>query len=434
MSDSASTSTSFSEPVKKVATLLLFLEMNKPALSKGILKAMGEAKSRIVLEAMASLGNVDKSSLTETVLQFHELFVEKKVVIGGKNLSSMLFQQAFDDVDKKSAVSFDKPFQYLESIDNDAILAMFDRLSNQMKALILYYLGQEKTTQLLQKMDTETSKLLFKKVFNVNVISADYVSKLDKKLYDQFMSASGEQSTKGMVAKFAAILEQTATEKRNDLLATIEEENPELLEEIKANMLSFENFIKLKDEELQLILSNVDIADLSYALQNVEDTLSEKITTNISSRAKNILEYINYQKNSTDSTVQRRHKNPKSIEQAKEILRDLNRPYETHEKSKPKTTKPVITEREIENIAKELNKILARLKTIMKHNAEEIRVELKIRLEDMLKKTDISLCKDHNIIRPLINQLEEIINGPIIISVNCSPHNATILNNDLYDE
>ena len=138
MSDSASTTSSFSEPVKKVATLLLFLEMNKPALSRGILKAMGEAKSRVVLEAMANLGNIDNASLTETVLQFHELFVEKKSIIGGKNLSSMLFQQAFDATESKASVSYDKPFQYLETIDNDAILDMFDRLSMQMKALILY--------------------------------------------------------------------------------------------------------------------------------------------------------------------------------------------------------------------------------------------------------------------------------------------------------
>ncbi len=290
MSDSASTTSSFSEPVKKVATLLLFLEMNKPALSKGILKAMGEAKSRIVLEAMANLGNIDQSSLQDTVLQFHELFVAKKSIIGGKNLSSMLFQQAFDANESKASVSYDKPFQYLESIDNDAILAMFDRLSMQMKALILYYISQEKSSQLLQKMDTETSKLLFKKVFTVNVISDNYVSKLDKKLYEQFMSSAGGQSLKGIVLKFAAILEQTPTDKRNDLLSSIEEDNPDLLEDIKANMLSFENLVKLKDEELQLILSNIDMKDLSYALQSAEDDVKEKITANISSRAKSILD------------------------------------------------------------------------------------------------------------------------------------------------
>ncbi len=139
-------------------------------------------------------------------------------------------------------------------------------------------------------MDTETSKLLFKKVFNVKVISDNYVSKLDKKLYEQFMSSSGGQSLKGMVLKFAAILEQTPTDKRNDLLSSIEEDNPDLLEDIKANMLSFENLVKLKDEELQLILSNVDMKDLSYALQSAEDDVKEKIQANISSRAKSILD------------------------------------------------------------------------------------------------------------------------------------------------
>ena len=93
-----------------------------------------------------------------------------------------------------------------------------------------------------------------------------------------------------MVLKFAAILEQTPTEKRNDLLSSIEEDNPDLLEDIKANMLSFENLVKLKDEELQLILSNIDMKDLSYALQIAEDDVKEKIQANISSRAKSILD------------------------------------------------------------------------------------------------------------------------------------------------
>ncbi len=290
MSDAVSSTSSFSEPVKKVAMLLLFLEMNKPSLSKGILKAMGESKSRIVLEAMSSLGNVDHSSFNETIMQFHQLLVEKKSMIGGKNLSSMLFQQAFDVTESKKSITYDKPFQYLESIDNDAILAMFDRLSLQMKALILYYISQEKSSQLLQKMDTETSKLLFKKVFSVKIISPNYVNKLDKKLYDQFMNSSEGQSAKSIVLKFAAILEQTPSDKRNDLLSSIEEDNPELLEDIKANMLSFENLVRLKDEELQLILSNIDMKDLSYALQGVDDSIKEKIQTNISSRAKSILD------------------------------------------------------------------------------------------------------------------------------------------------
>ena len=290
MSDSPRSISNISEPVKKVATLLLFLEMNKPSVSKGILKSMGEEKSRIVLDAMASLGNIDEPHLTETVLQFHEILVKKKRMIGGKNLSSMLFQQAFDTKETKKATTYSKPFHYLESIDNDVILAMFERLSMQMKALILYYISQDKSSQLLQKMDTETSKILFKKIFSVKVISQDYVTKLDKKLYEQFMAAKGEQSTKGMVLKFAAILEQTPTDKRNDLLTTIEEENPALFEEIKANMLSFENLVKLKDEELQLILANIDMKDLSYSLQSTDTDVAEKIQSNISSRAKSILE------------------------------------------------------------------------------------------------------------------------------------------------
>ena len=34
-------------------------------------------------------------------------------MIGGKNLSSMLFQQAFDIQESKKSISYDKPFQYL---------------------------------------------------------------------------------------------------------------------------------------------------------------------------------------------------------------------------------------------------------------------------------------------------------------------------------
>jgi flagellar motor switch protein FliG len=78
-----------------------------------------------------------------------------------------------------------------------------------------------------------------------------------------------------------------ATEKT--ILDSLEEEEPELAEEIRKRMFVFEDIILLDDRSIQKVLREVDSKDLAMALKTASEEVSARIFKNMSKRAAEML-------------------------------------------------------------------------------------------------------------------------------------------------
>jgi len=69
----------------------------------------------------------------------------------------------------------------------------------------------------------------------------------------------------------------------------LEENDPELAEEIKRRLFVFEDIIKLDDRSLQRVLREVEMKELSLALKGATEELRSKFFKNMSKRASEML-------------------------------------------------------------------------------------------------------------------------------------------------
>ena len=69
------------------------------------------------------------------------------------------------------------------------------------------------------------------------------------------------------------------------ILEALEEDDPELAEEIKKRMFVFEDIVLLDDRAIQKVLREVDTAELAKALKGVDAEVQDKIFRNMSKRA-----------------------------------------------------------------------------------------------------------------------------------------------------
>ena len=77
------------------------------------------------------------------------------------------------------------------------------------------------------------------------------------------------------------------------VLAELEQIDPEMAEEVRAKLFTFEDIVSLDDRAVQQILRQVDTRGLAVALKGVEDVVRNKVLGNMSSRAsENLLEEI----------------------------------------------------------------------------------------------------------------------------------------------
>jgi flagellar motor switch protein FliG len=78
-----------------------------------------------------------------------------------------------------------------------------------------------------------------------------------------------------------------ASEKQ--IIEALEDEDPELAEEIKKRMFVFEDIVMLDDRAIQKVLREVDSQELSKALKSVDTEVQDKIFRNMSKRAAQML-------------------------------------------------------------------------------------------------------------------------------------------------
>ena len=87
-----------------------------------------------------------------------------------------------------------------------------------------------------------------------------------------------ELSTVGGLQPLVDIINRADRTTERLILEALEARSPELAEEIRRRMFMFEDIVNLEDRAVQLVLRQVEPADLATALKGVGDNVRDKVT------------------------------------------------------------------------------------------------------------------------------------------------------------
>ena len=93
----------------------------------------------------------------------------------------------------------------------------------------------------------------------------------------------------GGIKQASEILNLLKKSESNEIMRKIEEDDPELAEEIGQLMFVFEDMVNIDDRGIQAILKEVSNDDLALALKMSSEEVQDKIFRNISSRAADMI-------------------------------------------------------------------------------------------------------------------------------------------------
>ena len=105
------------------------------------------------------------------------------------------------------------------------------------------------------------------------------------------LSASSRQTFEkaGGVDTVAEILNLADRSTEKAIMEGLEAEDPDLVEQIRRLMFVFEDILLVNDKGIQSVLKEVDNDELSLALKTASEELKEKIFTNMSERAAQLI-------------------------------------------------------------------------------------------------------------------------------------------------
>jgi flagellar motor switch protein FliG len=199
-------------------------------------------------------------------------------------------QKAVDIINRLTSSLQVRPFDFIRRTDPAHLLNFIQQEHPQTIALILAYLEPQKASVILSSLPHEIQSDVAKRIATMDRTSPEVLREVERVLEKKLSTISSEDFTAaGGVESIVEILNMVDRSTEKTIVESLEEDDPELAEEIKKRMFVFEDIVLLDDRAIQKVLREVDTAELAKALKSVDSEVQDKIFRNMSKRASTLL-------------------------------------------------------------------------------------------------------------------------------------------------
>jgi len=177
------------------------------------------------------------------------------------------------------------PFEFLDKADPEQLIMLLENEHPQVVSLILANLSPEQASAVLGGLPDQVRYEVIKRIANMESITPDVLELLRTSLQTRISTMMGGTAKVGGPELVAEILNRVDSNVEKSVLEKLEEEDPELAEQVKNLMFVFDDFMLLDDRDLQKVIRAVkDNRDLILALKGATEELKEKFFKNMSQR------------------------------------------------------------------------------------------------------------------------------------------------------
>ncbi|MCL2410298.1 MAG: flagellar motor switch protein FliG [Treponema sp.] len=275
----------------------IFLVTIGSEISAEIFKFLREDEIETLTFEIARLETIDAEQKDAILQEFQELMMANQFISTGgidyarelleKSLGS---QKAIDIINRLTSSLQVRPFDFIRRTDPAHLLNFIQQEHPQTIALILAYLEPNKASFILQNMQQEVQSDVARRIATMDRTSPEVLREVERVLEKKLSSLSSEDYTAaGGVESIVEILNLVDRASEKQIIEALEDEDPELAEEIKKRMFVFEDIVMLDDKAIQKVMREVDSQELAKALKSVDSEVQDKIFKNMSKRAASML-------------------------------------------------------------------------------------------------------------------------------------------------
>ncbi len=280
--------------IKKAAIFLLSLE--KP-LAAEILSQLPKKMVEAVTMQIAQLDDVTKDQQEAVLNEFHQVSkAQSYIERGGMDFSNDLLEQSLGSDDagrilenvRQSMSSV--PFGFLQKVRAENLITFIVEEHPQTIALIMSYLAPSLAAEVLSGLPSNRQFEVIRRIASMEQTNPEVVRDVETSLESRMTSTFNQQMKKvGGVPMVAQILNVTDRMTNEGILESLEQENSELVDEIRRLMFVFDDLLKLDDKAIQSLLKEVDNNQWAIALKGASEEITQKIMGNLSQRAAEML-------------------------------------------------------------------------------------------------------------------------------------------------
>jgi len=277
--------------VQKLAALLIILG---PEAAAQVMKNLDEHELDAVSGEMAKMAMIPVEVQREILKEFTGVAVEASTaILGGVGYTQNALEKSVGLFRATNIVGRVAPsrtpvaaMQQIVDMETRQVYNLLKHEQPQTIALVMSYLGAEKSAQLLVLLRPEMREAVVERLATLAATPIEVVEKvvdvLNHKVGTKHTRALNQTGGLKMAAELLNALDKNISK---TLLIALEERNADLGVGIRQKMFTFEDLVVLEATSLQKILREIDMRDLAVSLKSASEKLKTALLACISKRA-----------------------------------------------------------------------------------------------------------------------------------------------------
>jgi flagellar motor switch protein FliG len=272
-----------------------------------LLRAIGEDAAAMVMKNldpkeirklgsfMSDTANISKEEEQSVMEDFERVSAVGEVSFHGKEYIKTILTKALGPEKAARLLESMNSRVYpgldaLRWVDAKSVTQMIKIEHPQTISLILAHMEPEQASQVLAGLSAELRADVAFRLATMEEVQPEVLEELSSSLQDILVASTGAHALSiGGSQAIANILTRLDKNTEGGIMAKLGERNQSLADAIRALMFVFDDLIKLNDRGMQELMKEVSKEDLPVALRGASPDVKEKFIKNMSSRAGEML-------------------------------------------------------------------------------------------------------------------------------------------------
>lgn len=274
---------------EKAALTLLTLGKT---LASEVLQHLSEQEVKRLSRAFMAVSEVDRETQFSIAREFRNMMkASDTLLVDGREFAKDVISGAFGDKAGEGLLEYitgarKEPISAIISDVPDKILKGFVQAEHpQTVAFLLTKMNPDQAAKVLQKMGEESQTDILIRIANLNHVKNDVIDEVREVLRSQLKGSGAEEEEIGGPKSAADILNFIDRANEERIITEIQEMYPDMADQIRNLMFTFEDCKKIDDKGIQAVLKEVPRDQLVLALKTASNELKDLLFRNVSQRA-----------------------------------------------------------------------------------------------------------------------------------------------------
>ena len=244
---------------------------------------------------MSSLGTVEADVVEDLLLEFVSRMSASGALMGNFDATERLLQQYLPKervngiMDEIRGPAGRNMWEKLSNVQEEVLANYLKNEYPQTIAVVLSKLTAEHAARVLAILPEELALDVVNRMLKMEAVQKEVIERVEQTLRLEFMSNLSQTRRRDAHEVMAEIFNNFDRQTETRFITSLEEDNREAAERIKALMFTFDDLVKLDAGSAQTLMRHVDKDKLGIALKGANETVRDFFMGNMSSRAAKML-------------------------------------------------------------------------------------------------------------------------------------------------